>query len=343
MMNYLLLMCSLGLAVACAAALATTSSSSDAEYSLMSPKVTESLMIDVAQAGSRLIAVGERGHIIYSDNQGRVWTQAKVPTRVLMTAVFFTDEHNGWAVGHDAMILHTSDGGESWVEQYSDRFSLATDEEEWVDEIDRSGTPLMDLWFKNSKQGFAVGAYGYFLHTMDGGETWLDWTQHIDNEDGWHFNSVAVLQGGVLLVVGEKGIIYRSRDEGQSWEQLPSPYDGSFFGVVATKSPDVALIFGLQGKLYRTVDQGDTWAAIDSGVQTGLNSGIVLNDGTVYIVGNGGVVLKSHDGGKQFLKTIRKDRKSLVGISPSSDGTAVIFVGQGGVKSLSLVNKDTKG
>jgi len=324
--------------------------SDDIVYSVISPKVAESLLVDVAQVGDRMVAVGERGHIVYSDDQGEQWTQAKVPTRVLITSVFFSDAKHGWAVGHDAMILYSSDGGETWIEQYSDPHGsekevsgsalpeleeTEIDEEEWVDDISRSGSPLLDVWFKNNKEGFAVGAYGYFLHTTDGGINWQDWTKHIDNQDGWHFNSMVLLPSGVLILAGEKGIIYRSENYGESWEQLNSPYEGSFFGVVATKSPNVALVFGLQGNIFRTADKGDTWKTIDSGVQTGLNSGVVLNDGSLLIVGNSGVVLTSVDGGNSFHKTIQSDRKSLVGVSLTNDDNFVLFSGQGGVKRVS--------
>ena len=55
-------------------------------------KIASTLLLDVASAGSRLVAVGQRGHIIYSDDQGKTWVQAKVPSRVLLTAVFFADD-----------------------------------------------------------------------------------------------------------------------------------------------------------------------------------------------------------------------------------------------------------
>jgi photosystem II stability/assembly factor-like uncharacterized protein len=84
---------------------------SDTSFAIESPKAAKGLMIDVVHAGKRLVAVGDRGHILYSDDQGSTWTQAKVPTRQLLTAVFFIDDKQGWAVGHDAQILSSSDGG----------------------------------------------------------------------------------------------------------------------------------------------------------------------------------------------------------------------------------------
>jgi photosystem II stability/assembly factor-like uncharacterized protein len=72
---------------------------------------------DVTTAGTRMVAVGERGHIMYSDDDGASWTQADVPVRVSLTAVYFPTAEKGWAVGHDGLVLHSSDGGKTWVKQ----------------------------------------------------------------------------------------------------------------------------------------------------------------------------------------------------------------------------------
>ena len=85
---------------------------------LKTSKAPENLLIDITKAGNRLVSVGVRGHIIYSDDQGLTWQQANVPVSVLLTAVSFVDENYGWAVGHSGVILHTSDGGINWVSQF---------------------------------------------------------------------------------------------------------------------------------------------------------------------------------------------------------------------------------
>ena len=83
------------------------------------PLAAGSLLLDLAVAGNRLVAVGERGHVLLSDDQGATWRQAKsVPTRVMLTAVFFVDAQYGWAVGHDETILNTADGGENWTRSH---------------------------------------------------------------------------------------------------------------------------------------------------------------------------------------------------------------------------------
>ena len=62
---------------------------------------------------------------------------------------------DGWTVGYQGMILHTSDGGISW-------------------EIQTSGTPrnLRDVSFSGTKYGWAVGDSGCVIKTSNGGITW---------------------------------------------------------------------------------------------------------------------------------------------------------------------------
>ena len=124
----------------------------------LEPLAAQSLLLDLAAAGTRLVAVGERGHVLLSDDKGASWRQAKsVPTRVMLTAVFFADAQYGWAVGHDETILNTVDGGETWT-----RSHFAPEAQQ----------PLLDLWFANRVSGIAVGAYGAYFTTNDGGRTW---------------------------------------------------------------------------------------------------------------------------------------------------------------------------
>ena len=156
-----------------------------------------------------MVAVGVRGHIIYSDDEGVSWAQASVPVRINLTSVTFVNDKLGWATGHGGIVLHSSDGGDTWTVQLDgdqvSRIVLASAETEIAqleDELaalgdggdeDLSWTletatwrledaerdleigpakPLMDAWYRNEREGYAVGAYGYFLHTRDGGKTW---------------------------------------------------------------------------------------------------------------------------------------------------------------------------
>jgi photosystem II stability/assembly factor-like uncharacterized protein len=78
----------------------------------------KALMLHAARAGKRLVAVGEYGIVIVSDDSGQSWRQAgSVPTRTTLTSVYFVDERQGWAVGHGGVVLASEDGGDTWVRQ----------------------------------------------------------------------------------------------------------------------------------------------------------------------------------------------------------------------------------
>ena len=98
--------------------LLTPSASSDDESSVIAPLASQSLILDGTMAGDAIVVVGERGHILKSVDQGRSWQQVIVPTRATLTAVTFIDAKNGFAVGHDALILRSQNGGQSWQRMY---------------------------------------------------------------------------------------------------------------------------------------------------------------------------------------------------------------------------------
>lgn len=292
-----------------------------AVFAIESPKASKGLMIDVAHAGKRLVAVGDRGHILYSDDQGSTWTQAKVPTRQLLTAVFFVDDKQGWAVGHDAQILASTDGGATWAQQYQDL---------------KREAPLLDVWFKDTSHGLAVGAYGALIETNDGGKTWEDVSDRLDNEDQYHLNAIAYIKDAGLFIVGEQGSMFRSRDDGQTWEKLEGPYEGSLFGVIGTAQPQTLLVYGLRGNLYRSVDFGSTWEQVElnaarGALEFGLSGATLLDDGAIVVVGNGGSVVVSHDDGMTFSVFNRPDRISLSSVTAAGNGN-LILAGQGGVR-----------
>jgi photosystem II stability/assembly factor-like uncharacterized protein len=301
----------------------------------IAPLASGSLLLDLAFAGDRLVAVGERGHVLLSDDQGASWSQAKsVPTRVMLTAVFFVDSQYGWAVGHDETIINTADGGETWT-----RSHFAPEAQQ----------PLLDLWFANRVSGIAVGAYGAYFTTNDGGRHWAsakfapprapathDGEPAPAEEDippDYHLNRIVGV-GSRLYVAAEGGQLYRSDDRGASWRVLPSPYEGSFFGLVPIRGEGL-LAFGLRGHLFRSADAGETWHALESHTTAMLTDGVAVNDLRVVIGGLAGVLLVSGDAGETFRLTQQDDRKGLSAVLPGAAGTVVV-AGEGGVRTIRL-------
>lgn len=294
------------------------------------PLAPTSLLLDLAVAGTRLVAVGERGHVLLSDNQGASWRQAKsVPTRDMLTAVFFADSEYGWAVGHDETIINTVDGGETWTRSY-----FAPDSQQ----------PLLDLWFANRVSGIAVGAYGAYFTTNDGGRHWsaskfapppakAPTPNEGDLPPDYHLNRIVGV-GNRLYIAAEGGQLYRSDDRGASWRVLPSPYEGSFFGLVPIRGEGL-LAFGLRGHLYKSADAGETWMQVETHTTAMLTDGVAINDLRVIISGLAGVMLVSGDGGESFHLTQQDDRKGLSAVLPGPAGK-VIVAGEGGVRTLPI-------
>ncbi len=297
------------------------------ETSDKAPLAAHSLLLDGVAIEGRIVVVGQWGHILISDDDEQSWHQVDVPTRATLTAIFFFDRKLGWAVGHDAIILRTYDGGETWERVYH-----APEEER----------PLFDVWFRDAEHGFAIGAYGLLLRTTDGGDTWSssevggkDWTEASDDfgeGNDFHLNHIARSDTGRLYVAAEAGKIYRSDDDGESWISLPSPYHGSFFGTLPLEN-DALLVFGLRGHLYRSENAGKSWQRVGISTEAMLTDGVRLKDGTFVVVGLAGTLLVSRDGGRTFTHRQQADRQGLATVI-GADGGSLILIGEFGATRL---------
>ncbi len=338
--------------------------------SIPSPDAPRLLMLDIANAGERLVAVGEQGHIILSDDGGASWAHAEVPVSLMLNGVDFPTAERGWSVGHEAIVLNSEDGGSTWrialssqaiatlqvdaarrlIAEAEAALEAAPEEEredaqyaledaeialEDAELATQEGIvyPALDVWFESADRGYIVGAYGLFLATGDGGANWGLHSKRLDNLDGYHLYGIARSASGALIIAGEAGGLHRSRDDGVSWERLEPPYEGSFFGILATAEGRL-LIFGLRGNIFRSEDDGETWTAIDAPGDSTLFGGRVLNDGRIVLVGAAGTVLESRDGGLSFAKLDVAGRSARNAVAENAAGDLVL-AGFGGVRVIS--------
>jgi len=331
----------------------------------------ETLLLDVVRAGDRLVAVGSHGHIIYSDDNGSSWNQGKVPVSVTLTAVYFSSNKHGWAVGHDGVILVTNDAGVTWKRQFdgytankaivaaakvkkqsavaaldaaeASNNDVAIEEAEMAlesatysledaeyDESTGSTKPFLDVWFYDARRGYALGAYGMFFYTSDGGINWQDVSARLPNPERFHLNSISMVGTRSLVVVGEMGMILRSDDLGETWHMTPSPYEGSLFGLVSVAEQQ--LLFGLRGHVYNSTDGGISWTEIMTGSEQSLLSGTVGRKNTL-LVGNAGSVILFDKSLKKSRTLIMEGRKAYAAVAEASDGSFVL-VGEAGVQRI---------
>ncbi|BAL27401.1 hypothetical protein AZKH_p0518 (plasmid) [Azoarcus sp. KH32C] len=282
-----------------------------------SASASRSMILAATQAGQRLVAVGDRGVVLLSDDQGGSWRQAsKVPVNATLTGVSFADERNGWAVGHWGVILHTDDGGETWTRQ-----RVETSEDR----------PLFSVHFTDAQHGTAVGLWSLLLRTVDGGKTWDRVSlppPPNDTRADRNLMHVFADRRGELFVVGERGTVLHSNDHGQTWSYQATGYRGSFWSGTSL-SDGTLLIAGLRGSLYRSTDGGDSWHKVATGTQSSITSIVPLAD-RVLAVGLDGLTLESRDAGSSFEARQRADRLSLTA-AVASDPNHVVFFSRAGI------------
>jgi len=291
-----------------------TTATAETTAAVPSKLAVHSLLLDGAQQAGLMVAVGERGHILYSNDAGHNWLQATVPTQTLLTGVHLHDAQLGWAVGHDATILRTEDGAKSWQLVYSNI------EEE---------TPLLDVWFRDAQHGIAIGAYGLLLTSEDGGRSWQRNMTSESEEEDFHLNHISAMKDGTLFIAAEAGVIYRSDDNGKQWQPLPSPYHGSFFGSLPGREQSLFL-FGLRGHLFISYDRGEQWQTAQTNTTAMLTSGIKSSNGSCYISGLSGTLLIAPHCDERNIELKQLPGRS--GISAMLQGDdAIILIGESGI------------
>ena len=314
-----------------------------------------SVLLDVTRAGDRLVAVGERGIVVLSDNGGQSWRQAKVPTSVSLTAVEFPSSKQGWAVGHAGVVLHSEDGGETWTRQLDGKAAarLALEAAQARAQAARPGDaaaqkylveaqrlvddgpdkPFLDLHFESETTGFVVGAYNLIFRTEDGGKTWMPWLDRVDNPKGLHFYAIRVVGSSVYLA-GEQGLFLRSKDGGNTFQRLETPYGGTYFALAATPTGEIVLA-GLRGNAYRSADQGKTFTKVDVPLPVSFSGAATLSDGTLLFANQAGQLLASRDHGRSLLPLPGPRLPPLAAITPGGEGS-LITVGFAGAIRVPL-------
>ena len=296
---------------------------------LASRRASKALMLGVTRAGNDIVAVGERGVILYSVDGGVNWHQAQVPVAVTLTAVHFPTATHGFAVGHDGVILASTDGGRQWQLQFDgkranalvvaaaerrlaqqrnekDEAGLKEAELELEDALAAAkagpSRPLLGVWFRYEREGFAVGSYGQIFRTADAGKTW-DYVPGMPNPERLHYNSIAATPGGSLVIAGEAGTVYRSSNKGASWTRLDTGYKGHLYGVVgvpsAGRGAETLLAFGFGGNVFRLAEDGKGWERPASNARKSLVGGAARGSTVVLACQDGGLVT-SRDGGQSF-------------------------------------------
>lgn len=280
-------------------------------------------LLGATRAGKRIVAVGDYGIIVLSDDEGQHFRQAaSVPVSSTLTSVCFIDAAQGWAAGNWGVILHTTDGGEHWLVQRTDT------------QVDR---PLFSIHFLDGNDGVAVGLWGLMLTTHDGGKSWL--ADDLPPPPGGgkadsNLFRIFASTKGRLFVTAERGLVLRSDDQGRHWQYAQSGYRGSFWTGLVTRGGTL-IVAGLRGTVYRSADDGHSWQPVSSAIKSSVTD-MVETDSGLVAVGLDGLRLDSHDDGLTFSAQQRDDRLSLTAVVAGNSPGALVLFSQKGVVSSAL-------
>jgi photosystem II stability/assembly factor-like uncharacterized protein len=308
----------------------------------------DKLMLNaLARSGGTLIAAGEQGHILIADAPEEAWREAAItPQRGSTLTCLHSTNGLVFAGGHDGWILRSEDGGRNWQEVFFDT--------EYAE-------PVLAISGPHQGRMYAVGGFGRYMVSDDLGRTWRrEAINEIDDtkpaapaadlpsadEDPFagfsaslntgiadrHLNGLAEAPDGSLFMVGERGLIARSTDQGQSWKQLPSIYNGSFFGILVLP-PSGLLAYGMRGNAFYSRDLGATWAQSEIPEGLSLFGGAVQPDGSVVLAGENSAILLSRDAGATFEMVSQGERLRFSAVLPTGSGW--LAAGEGGLRQIS--------
>lgn len=323
---------------------------------LITARAEKAVLLGLARAGKRLVAVGERGVVLYSDDNGTVWRQAASPVGVTLTSVLFTDDRRGWAAGHDGVLLSSEDGGTSWKRLFDrrdipDLFRAAADRlaaglgpadprsaaaRRVADRLatDRRDYPWLDLTVDSHGRIWLAGAYGLLMRSEDG-VRWEAWSDRLGDLDR-HLYAVRA-EGEVVVIVGEQGLALRSGDGGQSFQTLDLPYEGSLFTVVLDGSG--ITVAGLRGNVFRSTDDGRTFTPLPLPAPVSVAASLRLPDGAVLLADQSGTLYRV--GGHGLERLGLSTSGSPTAMALANDGALVVGGSQGAAR-VALPSNESK-
>lgn len=282
-------------------------------------RADKSVLVSVTRFDGKIIAVGERGLVMQSTDEGKTWAGVLTSTNRTLNSVLYLGDKVGIAAGHGGTLLRTEDDGATWSPV----------------KIPEIGTDsILGLSVLSDGRVIACGAFGMYLESGDKGRTWVRKRVIRDDFDR-HISRVIDIGGGKLFLVGETGTLAISSDMGETWKALKNPYvattsvdtvEGSFFGVLRM-SDGALLIYGMRGRIYRSTDEGGTWTLIPIASTNAINGGAVGPDGKVVLVGNNGLIATSSDAGKNFVLQLTSEGGSPIGDALFAKDGAIVYVG----------------
>lgn len=254
---------------------------------------------------------GETGVIWRTVNSGITWSRVlEEPGRCIYDADFF-DGNNGYAGGDALMLLHTTDGGTTWKNEYEN-----ADFSNWSEFI----KPIRKIAYPNPRTIIAIGGDTWYKGLMCASHNWgQDWFfKDFDNQ----LNDIAVPDISSVWICGY-GLMLLSADSCSNLNTLAINEDN--FTALDFSGTAIGLACGYNGGIYKTTDSGLSWKEVLKSNNTfdkrqHFNDICFINNNRAIAVGNNGLLLLSNDQGEHW-QTLKIDTENdLLSLTEKSAG-----------------------
>jgi photosystem II stability/assembly factor-like uncharacterized protein len=282
-------------------------------------------------------AVGQYGTIIRTVDAGRTWAiqpSLEGKEKLHLFGVHAVDADTAWVVGVWGTRILTQDGGITWSDHSvpvtldHPLFAwLSTEDQEKVHEGGAvyEDVALNDVYCRPrpSESCWIVGEFGTIFRSDDLGRTWIRgsidrseievYDPGVDVDETPFLFTVRFSGERDGLIAGLGGVVLRSLDGGRHWRYAATDFRRSFFSIARAADRFVAV--GEKGLVRFSTDGGSTWTA--PGDLPAVFSFLRDLDfdalGKVgYIVGRGGMILRSDDAGRRWRSVFPPRRAGRV-------------------------------
>ena len=260
------------------------------------------------------------------------WVSQTVPT-YYATDLFeldFLNANTGYACGTYGIIIKTTDGGTTWVQQYSNV------------SLDLTSIRFLDLNTGFSTGGTVPGNVGMILKTTNGGTNWFN----IYFGSAQYLSKIRFINSTTAIVSGSD-VFLRTTDAGNNWITIPTQTGmtiHSLFMVNENTGYASGVYNMIWGKLLKTTNGGFYWDSLSLGFINNLVGIAFLNANTGYIGSTVyGKYMKTTNGGFNWviggsmwnyvdaIYILSQDSIYMAGSADYQNGIAISFTSNGGL------------
>lgn len=200
---------------------------------------------------------------------------------------------------------------------------IALAQNEWIEQETGTMQSVRGIT-KTEDMLVAVGNSGSIMTSPDDGETWLLNT-HISGA-WWH--DVTTEVDGDVVAVGESGTYAESSDQGQNWSSLSLGVSAHLYDI--DRSSSYGYIVGSDATVLYLAN--GRWTSAAPNVTESLYAVQDNADGSAWIVGAAGRLLKATNGGLSWSNFGRVGTENLWGVFFESSSTGWVVGDNGTIK-----------